>query len=124
MFFTKQNQTITPAIVDTGSFQSVLKTYHENGVDDQFIPPMVRVDAEGKPMGMVKEGDVLIYYDFRTDRAKPLTAAFLDIPFEGQVANYSWACTCVMRMQEEHARENSYRYVGRRSFENSCRKTT
>ena len=54
------------------------------GIDDQFIPPLQRVNDSGAPVGMIKEGDVVIYTDFRTDRAKPLAASFLGVPFEGQ----------------------------------------
>lgn len=59
--------------------------FHAKSIDDQFMPPIVRVDEQGKPVGLVREGDTLIYWDFRTDRAKPLTSAFIDIPFAGQV---------------------------------------
>jgi len=76
-------------MVKASSWAEVLAAYHQAGVDDQFIPPLVRVDDKGKPVGVVKDNDVVVYFDFRTDRAKPLTAAFLDIPFEGQVGGLS-----------------------------------
>jgi 2,3-bisphosphoglycerate-independent phosphoglycerate mutase len=65
--------------------REILQQFHAAKVDDQFIPPLVLVDAQSKPIGTIKNGDVLVYFDYRTDRAKPLTAAFLDIPYGGQV---------------------------------------
>ncbi|KAA8497012.1 2,3-bisphosphoglycerate-independent phosphoglycerate mutase [Porphyridium purpureum] len=71
-------------VVQVASWNEVLSALHKASVDDQFIPPVVRVDDQLKPLAVVKEGDAVIYWDFRTDRAKPLTAAFLDVPYGGQ----------------------------------------
>eukprot|EP00899_Mesostigma_viride_P010167 jgi/Mesvir1/19151/Mv01174-RA.1 len=71
------------------SWKDVVSAFHGVKVDDQFVPPAVRVDEKGVPVGTVKSGDSIIYFDFRTDRAKPLTAAFLDVPFGGQVGGLS-----------------------------------
>ena len=70
-------------------WKEVLAPFHAVGIDDQFLPPIVRVDEERQPVGVIKSGDTLFYWDFRTDRAKPLASAFLDIPFEGQVGGLS-----------------------------------
>jgi len=77
------------SIIAVGSWKEVLMSLHKCDVDDQFIPPLVRVDSENTPVGLVKDGDVVIYWDFRTDRAKPMTAAFLDVPFGGQMGGLS-----------------------------------
>jgi len=71
------------------SWKQVLTSLHAQSVDDQFIPPIVRVNAKYEPVGIVKDGDAVIYWDFRTDRAKPLTASYLDIPFGGQTGGLS-----------------------------------
>jgi len=76
-------------IIQTNSWANVLSAFYAAQVDDQFIPPLVRVDSEGRPVGCIRSGDVVIYTDFRTDRAKPLTAAFLDVKFGGQVGGLS-----------------------------------
>eukprot|EP00048_Salpingoeca_helianthica_P002236 m.55689 g.55689 ORF g.55689 m.55689 type:complete len:600 (+) comp11982_c2_seq1:46-1845(+) len=84
--------TIAPGVespVAVGSWVEAVAPFHAKAIDDQFMPPIVRVDAAGKPIGTVKEGDSLVYWDFRTDRAKPLTSAFIDIPFAGQVGGLS-----------------------------------
>ena len=71
------------------NWKEVVAPFHAVGIDDQFLPPLVRVDASGHPVGTIKENDCLFYWDFRTDRAKPLTSAFLDVPYEGQVGGLS-----------------------------------
>ena len=53
-------------------------TSYENGVTDEFIEPVV-CDAEG----MVKQGDGIIFINFRPDRAREITRAFADPDFDG-----------------------------------------
>lgn len=45
-------------------------------VQDQNLPPFVIVDESGKPVGQIKKGDSLIYFDFRADRAIEIAMAF------------------------------------------------
>ena len=42
-------------------------------ITDEFIKPIVAVDAQGKALGTIQEGDVVIFFNFRNDRAKELT---------------------------------------------------
>ena len=44
---------------------------------DQFLPPFVIVDDKEHPIGQIKRGDALIYFDFRADRAVEIAQAFL-----------------------------------------------
>jgi 2,3-bisphosphoglycerate-independent phosphoglycerate mutase len=44
-----------------------------NGVTDEFMKPIVVVDSNGNPVGKVKEGDVIVFFNFRNDRAKEMT---------------------------------------------------
>ena len=87
-------------LTQAANWKSILAQFHANKVDDQFIPPLVLVEraasstgAHGddavKAVGRVREGDIVVYFDYRTDRAKPLTAAFLNIPYGGQVGGLS-----------------------------------
>lgn len=52
------------------------KTYNSGG-DDQFFKPMVCVDNSGNPVGPVKSGDAVLFWNFREDRARQLTKAFV-----------------------------------------------
>ena len=52
-------------------------------VQDQNLPAFVIVDEEEKPVGKITEGDSLIYFDFRADRAIEIAMAFTywDFPY-------------------------------------------
>ena len=63
---------------------AVQKSY-DNEVTDEFIKPIVHVDGEGRPMATIKDGDVVIFFNYRNDRAKELTQVLTqkDMPEEG-----------------------------------------
>jgi 2,3-bisphosphoglycerate-independent phosphoglycerate mutase len=48
------------------------------GISDQYIPPFTVVDGEGRPLGPVRDGDVVIVYNFRGDRAQQICRAFTE----------------------------------------------
>jgi 2,3-bisphosphoglycerate-independent phosphoglycerate mutase len=49
---------------------------YERQVTDEFILPMVVMDGE-RPVALVSEGDAVIYFNFRSDRGRELTKAFV-----------------------------------------------
>ena len=51
---------------------AVQKSYDE-GVTDEFIKPVVHVDANGQPVGTIRPNDLVIFFNYRNDRAKELT---------------------------------------------------
>jgi 2,3-bisphosphoglycerate-independent phosphoglycerate mutase len=59
---------------------SIKKSYDE-GVTDEFILPVVRVDSYGKPVAVIKEGDVVICFNFRTDRGREISLALTQKSF-------------------------------------------
>lgn len=64
--------------------EAVQKSY-DAGVTDEFIKPVVRVDAAGQPVGMIRPNDLVIFFNYRNDRAKELTIVLTqeDMPAEG-----------------------------------------
>ena len=52
--------------------ESIQKSYDE-GVTDEFIQPIVMVDSEQEPVAKIEEDDVIIFFNFRTDRGRQLT---------------------------------------------------
>jgi len=52
---------------------AALQESYDNGVTDEFIKPIVHVDEAGKPLATIVEGDVVIFINFRNDRARELT---------------------------------------------------
>jgi 2,3-bisphosphoglycerate-independent phosphoglycerate mutase len=55
----------------------VVNMAYQDGEDDQFFKPRVRVDSQGKPVGPVRDGDAILFWNFREDRARQLTKAFV-----------------------------------------------
>ena len=64
----------------TDMVQAMQESYDE-GVTDEFIKPIVNANADGT----IKEGDVVVFFNYRNDRAKELTVVLTqqDMPEEG-----------------------------------------
>ncbi|SHI40487.1 phosphoglycerate mutase [Hymenobacter daecheongensis DSM 21074] len=60
--------------------QSMLDSYKE-GVTDEFLKPIVKVGADGQPLATIQEGDVVICFNFRTDRGREITQALTQQDF-------------------------------------------
>ncbi|WP_233900196.1 2,3-bisphosphoglycerate-independent phosphoglycerate mutase [Tenacibaculum piscium] len=54
--------------------QSIQESYNEN-VTDEFIKPIIMVDQNKHPKTTIKKDDVVIFFNFRTDRGRELTEA-------------------------------------------------
>ncbi len=63
---------------------AVQKSYDAD-VTDEFIKPIVRVDAAGNPVGTIRPDDVVIFFNYRNDRAKELSIVLTqeDMPEAG-----------------------------------------
>ncbi|MGM9784380.1 MAG: 2,3-bisphosphoglycerate-independent phosphoglycerate mutase [Candidatus Cryptobacteroides sp.] len=66
------------------SAQEAIKASYAAGVTDEFIKPVVITEG-GKPVATIEEGDAVIFYNFRNDRARELTAVLTqnDMPEQG-----------------------------------------
>ncbi len=65
------------------SAEAALNAAQEAGLTDEFVKPTVIVGAEGRPLAMLRDGDAVIFTNFRNDRARELTHALLDRDFDG-----------------------------------------
>jgi 2,3-bisphosphoglycerate-independent phosphoglycerate mutase len=54
-----------------------LEASYAAGVTDEFVLPTVIIRPDGQPTATAKDGDAIIYYNFRSDRARELTKAFV-----------------------------------------------
>jgi 2,3-bisphosphoglycerate-independent phosphoglycerate mutase len=54
-------------------FIARIKECYHNGVTDEFVEPFVVVDAAGKPVGTVSDGDACICFNYRADRVRQIT---------------------------------------------------
>lgn len=57
---------------------------YDAGVTDEFIKPIVMTDANGNPVATLKKEEVVIFFNFRTDRGRQLTQALTQQDFPEQ----------------------------------------
>ncbi|MCB9426059.1 MAG: 2,3-bisphosphoglycerate-independent phosphoglycerate mutase [Flavobacteriales bacterium] len=69
-------------IQSTDAVASIQASY-DNGVTDEFIEPIV-MTKNGQPVAQIKEDDVVIFFNFRTDRGRELTEALSQKDFHEQ----------------------------------------
>jgi len=62
---------------------AVQASYGAN-VTDEFIQPIIAVDAAGQPLATIAEGDVVLCFNFRTDRGREITQALTQRDFPEQ----------------------------------------
>ena len=63
--------------------QSIKKSY-KNDITDEFIKPIIMTDNNNQPIANIKDGDVVIFFNFRTDRGRQLTEALTQNDFHEQ----------------------------------------
>lgn len=63
---------------------SIQQSYDE-GITDEFIKPIVHVGSDHRPVGVIEPGDMVIFFNYRNDRAKELTVVLTqqDMPEAG-----------------------------------------
>ncbi len=54
---------------------------YEQGVSDEFIQPIVKIDNDGLPIGKIEEGDVVVCFNFRTDRGREISTVLTQQAF-------------------------------------------
>ncbi|WP_330443731.1 2,3-bisphosphoglycerate-independent phosphoglycerate mutase [Flavobacterium sp. C4GT6] len=70
-------------IPSTNAEQSMQQSYNE-GVTDEFIKPIVMTEDGTNPIAIIEENDVVIFFNFRTDRGRQLTEALTQTDFHEQ----------------------------------------
>ena len=56
--------------------QNLIQTVQEqykDGITDEFLKPIVKIGADGQPLATIQEGDVVLCFNFRTDRGREIT---------------------------------------------------
>jgi len=61
--------------------EAVAKSY-EREVTDEFIEPACIVNEDGEPIATVDDGDAVVFFNFRGDRPREITRAFVDPDFK------------------------------------------
>lgn len=82
---------------------SAVESSYAHGEGDEFIKPTVIVNADGKPIGTVKDGDAILFFNFRSDRAREITRALAEPgfkEFDRQVVPQLSAYVCMTQYDE------------------------
>ncbi len=84
--------------VPASNARAAVEASYAAGVNDEFVKPIVISEA-GKPVGLVEDGDAILFFNFRADRARELTRAFTDDTFTGFARTrtpklQSFVCMC------------------------------
>ena len=64
--------------------QNLIKTIQDSyraGVTDEFLMPIVKTGGDGLPLATIQEGDVVLCFNFRTDRGREITEALTQHDF-------------------------------------------
>ena len=65
--------------------ETAVSEAYARGETDEFVKPTIITDPEGKPVATIQDNDSVIFFNFRPDRARQLTWAFVKEDFDGFV---------------------------------------
>ncbi|WP_217588608.1 2,3-bisphosphoglycerate-independent phosphoglycerate mutase [Lentibacillus saliphilus] len=61
--------------------EAVIDDSYEHGIHDEFVIPAVITDDNDQPVGTINDGDSIIFYNFRPDRAIQISRTFANVDF-------------------------------------------
>jgi 2,3-bisphosphoglycerate-independent phosphoglycerate mutase len=61
----------------------VIRASYERDVTDEFVVPTVIVNDDGKPVAPIRDGDVVICFNYRADRMRQIVRSLTDPTFDG-----------------------------------------
>jgi 2,3-bisphosphoglycerate-independent phosphoglycerate mutase len=61
---------------------AAVKRSYAKGVTDEFIEPITIVDAHSEPVGLIRDEDACMFFNFRADRGREMTVALTDPTLE------------------------------------------
>lgn len=67
--------------IPTNDISDSIQSSYDQGISDEFIQPIVKIDNDGLPIAKIEEGDVVICFNFRTDRGREITTALTQKAF-------------------------------------------
>lgn len=66
---------------ETKDVLAAVEESYADGVTDEFIKPICAIDSHGEPLAKIEDGDVVICFNFRTDRGRQITQALTQRDF-------------------------------------------
>ena len=68
--------------VTANSAKEAMQQSYDKNETDEFVKPTVILDENGAPRSLIKDGDSIIFFNFRPDRAREITHCFCDDEFD------------------------------------------
>ena len=68
--------------VDANSAVEAVENSYKEGIEDEFLIPAV-IKQDDKPVAKIEDGDSVIFFNYRPDRARQITRAIVDDEFNG-----------------------------------------
>jgi len=65
------------------SAKAAIEQSYQNKITDEFIEPVCIVDENDQPLAKIEDGDGVVFFNFRGDRPREITRAFVDNEFTG-----------------------------------------
>ncbi len=63
------------------NFNTAIQESYNDDITDEFIEPLIKVDRNNNPITTIQQNDVVIFFNFRTDRGRELTEALTQKDF-------------------------------------------
>jgi len=61
---------------------AAIRESYASGVTDEFVKPSLVSGADGKLLALIEDGDAVFFFNFRADRAREITKAFIEPGFD------------------------------------------
>ncbi len=68
--------------IKSKSALEAVRASYERGVTDEFIEPITIVNSRDEPIGLIRDDDSVVMYNYRADRAREITMALTDLSLE------------------------------------------
>ncbi len=65
------------------SAAAAMQASYDKNENDEFVMPTNITGADGKPLALIEDGDSVVMFNFRGDRPREITRAFVDEQFDG-----------------------------------------
>ena len=59
--------------VHSNNATETIESNYNDGLTDEFLKPIIMTDTNNEPVAKIEEGDVVLFFNFRTDRGRELT---------------------------------------------------
>jgi 2,3-bisphosphoglycerate-independent phosphoglycerate mutase len=84
---------------------AAIKRSYERGITDEFIEPITIMDSRNEPVGLIREEDACVFFNYRADRGRQMTQRLLELPLRLHVTTmtqYDKTLSAHYVLEKEH----------------------